>query len=72
MQLTAMIASVPGCHEGFPLPGEGMTLHTQQDSARVFPQLLTELRERENETGNTTTDPTSHKLPASAVPKHPK
>lgn len=42
MQLTAMIASVPGCHEDFLLPGEGLTLHTQQDSARVFPLLLTE------------------------------
>lgn len=37
MQLTAMTASVPGCHEDFLLLGEGMTLHTQQDSVRVFP-----------------------------------
>lgn len=42
MQLTAMIASVPDYHEYFPLPGEGMTLHTQQDSGQVFPSLLTE------------------------------
>lgn len=37
MQLTAMTVNVPDCREGFPLLGEGMTPHTQQDSGQAFP-----------------------------------
>lgn len=36
MQLTAMTVNVPDYHEDFLLPGEGMSLHKQQDSGQVF------------------------------------